>query len=156
MDHRIDLRPSIYNILAIVNTTSSTYDPAEPMTTTPILWTSRLYSNESNSTLFNTSYWKFDDLSSEHSSLSPRQTLLTLVLYLFCALIALTLLIILFTIIIFTYRKHCCPSSSSMVDHRYRFGKNKLNNRIGIQIENIDRNKQNFKTIDTPVRSCFE
>jgi len=125
--------------------------------TTTISWTPRLYSNESdNSTLFNISDWKIDDLSSEHSSLFPRQTLLNLILYLFCALIALTLLIILFTIIIFTYRKHCCPSSSSILDYQQRLVKTKLNNRVGIQIENIDHNNQTFKTMDTPVRPCFE
>jgi hypothetical protein len=123
------------------------------MATTTISWTTRLYSNESNNS---TSDWKIDDLSSEYSPLFPRQTLLNLILYLFCALIALTLLIILFTIIIFTYRKHCCPSSSSIIDYQHRLVKTKLNNRIGIQIENIEHNNQTYKTIDTPVRPCFE
>ncbi|CAF1033532.1 unnamed protein product [Rotaria sordida] len=149
--------------IAILNTTANIPHTTEIITTTSISWTTKLYSNESNTTLFNIPYWKLDDLSDEHPSSSSGHTLLTLILYLLCALIALTLLIILFTIIIFTYRKHCCQSSSSssssssMIDHRYQPGKTKLNNRIGIQIENIDRDNQTvIKTISTPVRPCFE
>ncbi|CAF3592004.1 unnamed protein product, partial [Rotaria sp. Silwood2] len=136
--------------------TSNILHTTEIVTTTLSSWTTKLYSNESNTTLFNIPYWKLDDLSDENPSSSPGQILLTLILYLLCALIAFTLLIILFSIIIFTYRKHCCPSSSSMIDHRYQLGKTKLNNRIGIQIENIDHDNQTVKTMNTTVRPCFE
>ncbi|CAF1095486.1 unnamed protein product [Rotaria sp. Silwood1] len=142
--------------IAIVNTTSNNLHTTEILTTTSISWSTKLYSNESNTTLFNIPYWKLDDLSDEQLSSSPGQTLLTLILYLLCALIALTLLIILFSIIIFTYRKHCCPSSSSMMNHRCQLDKTKQNNRIGIQIENIDRDNQTIKTMNTTVRPCFE
>jgi len=134
--------------------TSSTHHTTEFTTTTSISSTIRYYSNESNSTLFNISYWKFDNLRDEFPLSFIRQNLLSLILYLLCALIAFTLLIILFIIIIFTYRKYCCPLP--IVDNRYYLGKNKLNNRVGIQIENINRDNQNIKTIDNTVRSCFE
>ncbi|CAF1391030.1 unnamed protein product [Adineta steineri] len=144
----------------VINTTNDTLYIIETTATIPILSTTDVYLNENNSTIFNTSSWKLDDLSTDSSSSSPRQTLLTLILYLFCALIALTLLIILFTILIFTYRKHCCSSSSSSTtiinEHRNRFNKNQLNNRIGIQIEDIDRDYQTVKTIDSTIRPCFE
>jgi hypothetical protein len=117
--------------------------------------TTGVYSNESTSTLLNISYWKFENFPDEHPSTFLRQNLLTLILYLLCALIALTLLIILFSIIIFTSRKHCFPSSP-IIDHRSRMGKTKLNNRIGIQIENIDHDNSNIKPIETNVRPCFE
>jgi hypothetical protein len=132
-----------------VNNTSTTAAHRSE-TTTPILRSTKSYSNESSSTLLNTSYWKLDDLPDEQPLSSPRQTLFTLILYLLCALIAFTLLIILFAIIIFTYRKHCFPSSP-MIDPRLE--KTKQNNRIGIQIENLDRD---IKTIDNRVRPCFE
>jgi len=130
---------------------SSTYPTTEIPTT-------GFYSNENKSTLFNISSWKLTDLRDDFPTSFIRQNLLTLILYLLCALIALTLLIILFSIIIFTYRKHCLPSPSSspIIDHRYRMEKNKFNNRIGIQIENIDRENPSIKTLDTSVRPCFE
>ncbi len=133
-----------------MNTSNTIHHTTE--TTTPIVRSTRSYSNASRS-IFNISSWKLDDLPDEEPSSSPRQTLVTLILYLLCALIAFTLLIILIAIILFTYRKHCFPSSSSsMVDQR--LGKN---NRIGIQIENFERdNNQVVKTIDNPVRPCFE
>ena len=114
--------------------------------------------HETNSTAFNTSSWKLNDLREEFPSTFIRQNLLALILYLFCALIALTLLIILFSIIVFTYRKHCLatPSASPIIDPRYRMEKNKFNNRIGIQIENTDRDHPSAKTIDSSVRPCFE
>ncbi|CAF0772700.1 unnamed protein product [Adineta ricciae] len=140
---------------AIVNTTLDNFEYMS--TTIPVsIWLSKLNVNESNSTLANASFWKLTDFSSEPSSLSSRQTLLTLIIYLFCALIAFTLLIILCSIILFTYRKHCCPTSRSAVDHRYRYGTKSFNNRIGIQIENLDRDYQTVKTIDSTVRPCFE
>ncbi|CAM4836116.1 unnamed protein product [Rotaria magnacalcarata] len=142
--------------IAIVNITSSTFHTTEIQTTTSITSSTKLYSNESNSTLFNLPNWKLDDLSDENPPSSPGQTMLTLVLYLLCALIALTLLIILFSIIIFTSRKHFCPSSSLTMNHQYQFGKNKVHNRIGIQIENADRDNKTLKTTNTTVRSCFE
>jgi hypothetical protein len=141
-----------------MNTASSTYHTTEIMPTIPISSTIRLYSNESNSTLLNTSNWKLDNIYDEFPLSFIRENLLTLILYLVCALIALTLLIILFAIILFTYRKHCFPSTSSspIIDHRYRISKNKQTNRVGIQIENIDHNNQNIKPMDTTIRPCFE
>jgi len=121
------------------------------MTITPISSTIRF---ESNSTLSNISNLKLDNLRDELPLSFVRQSLLTLILYLLCALIAFTLLIILFGIIVFTYRKHCF--SSPIIDPRYRLSKTKLNNRIDIQIENIDNDNQNIKTIDNTVQSCFE
>ena len=119
--------------------------------------TTKFYSNESNSTLFNTSYWKLDHLPYIHSSsTTSHPTLITLILYVLCILIALTLLIILFSIIMFTYRKHCCPLSSSMIKHQYQTDTNKLNNRIGIQIENIDHDNQTAKAMTSNIRTCFE
>ena len=138
----------MYIFLAIVNTSNTIHHTTE--TTTLIFRFTKSYSNESDS-IFNRSSWKLDDLPDEQPS-SSRQTLITLILYLFCALIAFTLLIILIAIILFTYRKHCFPSS--MVDQQ--LGKNKQNNRIGIQIENFERDNQIVKTIDNPVRPCFE
>lgn len=117
------------------------------MITTAITSTIKYYLNEANSTLFNISQFKLDNLHDELPFTYFRQNLISLILYLLCALIALTLLIILFAIIIFTYRKHCCPTSLN--DQRRKLS----NNRIGIQIENID---QNNKTTDTTVRSYFE
>ncbi len=138
-------------ILAIVHTTSSTYPTTEILTT-------GFYPNEYNSTLLNGSFWKLSDLRDEFPPTFIRQSLLALILYLLCALIALTLLIILFSIIIFTYRKHCfpTPSSSPIIDPRYRMDKNKFNNRIGIQIEHTDRENPSTKTLDSSVRPCFE
>ncbi|UJR22079.1 hypothetical protein I4U23_025145 [Adineta vaga] len=141
--------------IAIVNNTNSNDDVMITTSSIPTSWIRRFDNNESNLTLSNVSFWKLSDLSSEPPP-SSRQTLLTLIIYLFCALIALTLLIILFSIIIFTYRKHCCRTSPSPIDHRYRFDKTSLNNRIGIQIENPDRDYQTVKTIDSTVRPCFE
>ena len=124
--------------------------------TTIIFSTSVLDINESNGTFISTSTWKLSDVQNElPSSTFLRQNLLTLILYLLCALIALTLLIILFSIIIFTYRKHCfpSPSSSPILDHRYRLSKTRLANRVGIQVE---KESQDVKTMDTTVRPCFE
>jgi len=141
-----------------MNTASSTYHTTEIMPTILISSTIRLYSNESNSTLLNTSNWKLDNIYDEFPLSFIRENLLTLILYLVCALIALTLLIILFAIILFTYRKHCFPSTSSspIIDHQYLIGKNKQTNRVGIKIENIDHNNQNIKSMDTTIRPCFE
>lgn len=128
-------------------------------TTTTISSTLVFTSNESNTTLINTSTRKFLDVHNElPSSTFLRQNLFALILYLICALIALTLLIILFSIIIFTYRKHCfpSPSSSPILDHRYRLGKHRISNRVGIQVEKHDRESQDVKTMDTTVRPCFE
>lgn len=133
---------------------SATSSTKEIITTTRISSTVRFYSNETNSTWLNTSYWKLDDLPDDHAYSSPRQTLVTLILYLLCALIALTLLIILFSIIIFTYRNNC-RSSSSTKDHRQPLTKGSPNNRIGIQIENTDYDSQTTKTNDSTVRPCF-
>ena len=124
--------------------------------TTIIFSTSVLDINESNGTFISTSTWKLSDVQNElPSSTFLRQNLLTLILYLLCALIALTLLIILFSIIIFTYRKHCfpSPSSSPILDHRYRLSKTRLANRVGIQVE---KESQDVKTMDTTVRPCFK
>ena len=132
----------------------SSTDQTEEMTV--ILSTTEPYSDDNNSTLFNISSWKLNDLHDDLSSSSfLRQNLLTLILYLLCALIALTLLIILFSIIIFTYRKHCfpSPSSSPILGHRHQMNKTKPTNRVGIQIEHEN---SNIQTIDNTVRPCFE
>lgn len=140
---------------AMINTMLTT----TTTTTTTILSTSAFPSNESNTTLISSSTRKLLDLHNElPSSTFLRQNLLSLILYLLCALIALTLLIILFSIIIFTYRKHCfpSPSSSPILDHRYRLRKHRISNRVGIQVEKLDRESQDVKTTNTTVRPCFE
>jgi hypothetical protein len=136
-----------------VNTTDTT----PRTTTTPIPRpTTRIRLEQKNSTLSNVSYWNLDDLSDEHSSSSPRLTLLTLILYLLCALIALRVLIILFAIILFTYRKHCLSTPSPIIDHGHRLSKTKLNNRVDIQVENIEHETEVIKTTEPPVRQCFK
>lgn len=95
------------------------------------------------------SEWKLTNNSAEDSTLFPRHTLLSFILYLLCALIALTLLIILLTILIYTYRKQCCPSSSSGREMRRR-----RQQRIGIQIDKSSIvNNSNQSGGD--VRPCF-
>ena len=86
--------------------------------------------------------WNLTNPSVESETMPPppRHTLLSLILYLLCALIALTLLIILLTILIYTYRKQCCPSALSA--REMRRGRHQQQ-RIGIQIEKSD------------VRPCF-
>lgn len=77
----------------------------------------------------------------------PRHTLLSLILYLLCALIALTLLIILLMIMIYTYRKQCCPTRRSTGTRVHR------QQRVGIQVEKRSTTVTNDHPID--VRPCF-
>jgi hypothetical protein len=103
------------------------------------------------STTFNISQWRTEEIRHDDTvTATSGQDLLTLILYLLCALIAMTLLIILLTIIIYTYRKHCCP-----FHHRHQtiFEKIATHNRIGIQIEADQRSD---KPLDTNIRPCFE
>jgi len=63
-----------------------------------------------------------------------------LIFYLLCSFIALTLLIILFSIILFTYHRDCLPLRRTKKTYTHSLGKN----RIGIQIEN-DNSPQAFE-----------
>ncbi|CAF1047506.1 unnamed protein product [Rotaria sp. Silwood1] len=145
--------------------TTSTCTNQQTLQTTPS-WPIRSYFNLSNSSLFRRSFfrfrWKFNDSSigspTEESS-PPRLTLLTFILYMLCALVGLSLLIILLAIIIFTYRKYCLPSRTSstpMINHRYRSSRKKKHNHIGLQHNSyIDQDARTEKTMITTIRQCY-
>ncbi|CAF3607754.1 unnamed protein product [Rotaria sordida] len=125
------------------------------------------YFNISNSSLFRRSFfrfrWKFNDSSSvsssEESPSPPRLTLLTFIVYILCALVGLSLLIILLAIIIFTYRKYCLPSRRSLtpiIDHRYRSSRKKKHNHMDLQHNSyIDQDARTEKTMITTIRQCY-
>jgi hypothetical protein len=130
------------------------------VTTKP--WTTPLYLNISNSSLVSRSFfrfrWEFNDsfdsslLSSSKEPTSRRSPFLTFILYILGALLALTLLIILLAIIIFTYRKHCLPSSTlsvPIIAYRYHSNKKKKHN------HHIDQDTRTEKTMITTVRSYY-
>ncbi len=140
----------------MTTTTKTQYTVATKPSTTP------LYLNISNSSLLSRSFfrfrWKFNDsfdsslLSSSKDSPSRRSTLLTFILYILGALLALTFLIILLAIIIFIYRKHCLPSSTlsvPIIAYRYHSSKKKKHN------HHIDQDTRTEKTMVTTIRPYY-
>lgn len=128
----------------------------------------RTHPNLSNSSILGRSFfrfrWKFNDStdsthsSSEEPSSPPRLTFLTFILYTLCGLVALTLLITILAIVIFTYRKHCLPSSMSttpMIDRRYHSSRKGRHNRIGMHNNHIDQDARTERTMVTTVRQCY-
>ncbi|CAF5139000.1 unnamed protein product, partial [Rotaria magnacalcarata] len=91
--------------------------------------------------------------------LTPRFTLLSFILYILCALVGLSLLVILLAIIIFTYRKYCLPKTVSitpMIDHRRRSSSKRIPTRMGgVHNSYIDQDARTERTMVTTVRPCY-
>ncbi|CAF5031323.1 unnamed protein product, partial [Rotaria magnacalcarata] len=97
----------VENCPIVRTTTTRKIDPSLLATRS---WPIRSYFKIGNSSLLRRSFvrfrWKFNDTSTTSSleeSLTPRFTLLSFILYILCALVGLSLLVILLAIIIFTY-----------------------------------------------------
>ncbi|CAF3347041.1 unnamed protein product [Rotaria socialis] len=153
----------IENCPIVRTTTTRKIDPSLLATRS---WPIRSYFKIDNSSLLRRSFvrfrWKFNDTSTTSSleeSLTPRFTLLSFILYILCALVGLSLLIILLAIIIFTYRKYCLPKTVSitpMIDHRHRSGSKRIPTRMGgVHNSYVDQDARTERTMVTTVRPCY-
>ncbi|CAF4512630.1 unnamed protein product, partial [Rotaria magnacalcarata] len=154
---------SIFHFCLVRTTTTRKIDPSLLATRS---WPIRSYFKIGNSSLLRRSFvrfrWKFNDTSTTSSleeSLTPRFTLLSFILYILCALVGLSLLVILLAIIIFTYRKYCLPKTVSitpMIDHRRRSSSKRIPTRMGgVHNSYIDQDARTERTMVTTVRPCY-
>ncbi|CAF2154325.1 unnamed protein product [Rotaria magnacalcarata] len=153
----------VENCPIVRTTTTRKIDPSLLATRS---WPIRSYFKIGNSSLLRRSFvrfrWKFNDTSTTSSleeSLTPRFTLLSFILYILCALVGLSLLVILLAIIIFTYRKYCLPKTVSitpMIDHRRRSSSKRIPTRMGgVHNSYIDQDARTERTMVTTVRPCY-